>query len=80
MVKMRDQLVRIWDLTKLLAELAALVLAQSFFTILLAPVKTWLALIACRRATRATEAPASNVSSTIRPLFFDRSPSPLGLD
>src|SRR6266850_2829115 len=28
--------------------------------------KTWLALTACRRATRATDAPASNVSSTMR--------------
>src|SRR5713226_7072594 len=27
---------------------------------------TWLALTACRRATRATDAPAANVSSTIR--------------
>src|SRR6266850_1603785 len=28
--------------------------------------KTWLALTACRRATRATDAPVSNVSSTMR--------------
>jgi hypothetical protein len=40
-------------------------LPKPSFAILLAPVKTWLALTACRRATRATDAPTSNVSSTI---------------
>jgi hypothetical protein len=46
---------------------------------LLRQAKTWLALIACRCATRATDAPAPKVSSTIRRFSSIDSPSPLYL-